>query len=102
MYRANTSDSTLVNADYTTITADTYTEDKITADSEIIIADNEKFIPDPETTFDLVNSLTNPGFALKTTFDGGETRFFSGASKHTETIDEGDQYIAFPQRDLFR
>ena len=68
----------------------------------IIIADNEKFIPDPETTFDLVNSLTNPGFALKTTFDGGETRFFSGASKHTETIDEGDQYIAFPQRDLFR
>ena len=102
MYRANTSDSTLVNADYTTITADTYTEDKITADSAVIIADNEKFIPAPETTFDLVNSLTNPGFALKTTFDGGETRFFTGASTYTESIDEGDQYIVFPQRDLFR
>ena len=60
-----------------------------------------KWLSTAETTFDVVNSQTHPNFAAATTIDGDQTRFFASVDKYADP-DDGDIYLKFPQRSVFR
>ena len=61
----------------------------------------QKWLSTPETTFDVVNSQTHPNFTQSTTLDGDQTRFFASVDRYAEP-DDGDMYLKFPQRSMFR
>jgi hypothetical protein len=54
-----------------------------------------------ETTFDVVNSQTQVNFDAAMTIDGNQTRFFASVDKYADP-DDGDIYLKFPQRSVFR
>jgi len=60
-----------------------------------------KWLSTAETTFDVVNSQTNPNFSAAMTLDGEQTRFFASVDKYADP-DQGDIYLKFPQRSVFR
>jgi hypothetical protein len=60
-----------------------------------------KWLSTAETTFDVVNSQTNPNYSAAMTLDGGQTRFFASKDKYADP-DDGDIYLKFPQRSVFR
>ena len=63
--------------------------------------ETNKWLNTAETTFDVVNSQTQPNFTQATTLDGDQTRFFASVDKYQEP-DDGDMYLKFPQRSVFR
>jgi hypothetical protein len=60
-----------------------------------------KWLSTAETTFDVVNSQTNPSYSAAMTIDGNQTRFFANVDKYA-VPDDGDIYLKFPQRSVFR
>ena len=60
-----------------------------------------KWLSTAETTFDVVNSQTHPNFAAAMTIDGNQTRFYASVDKYA-VPDDGDIYLKFPQRSVFR
>jgi hypothetical protein len=60
-----------------------------------------KWLSTAETTFDVVNSQTNPSYSAAMTIDGNQTRFYASVDKYADP-DDGDIYLKFPQRSVFR
>lgn len=84
---------------------------KITFEVDRYILDNNlskwfdkttgKYTVTQETTFDVDLAASSPGIDNPTTFDGNGTRFFASVDVYAQQ-DEGDKYIKFPRRNVFR